>query len=354
MSAPMPAIRLHAVGDLRLESLDRPRPKAGEVLVRVAWCGVCGSDLPRMFVKGAHRHPLVCGHEFAGVVAEVGPQVESCRPGDRVAVFPLVWCGRCPACELGEYARCADYDYLGSRRDGGFAEYVTAPARNLIPVPATVPLAAAALVEPAAVALHALRRAGGVGPGQSVAVFGAGPIGLLAAQWARLYGAAVLLFDLDPRKLELARQLGLTSAYDPREAAPETVCRQATGGRGVHLAIEAVGAPVTLVQALSAARSGGRVVLLGNPSADATLPSALLSQILRGELSIYGTWNSVYRPAAEDDDWRTALEAMADGRLQTEPLITRREPLAAGIPLLRALSERREWAVKVLLGGGEN
>ncbi|MGQ9589361.1 MAG: alcohol dehydrogenase catalytic domain-containing protein, partial [Planctomycetota bacterium] len=131
----MDALVLHAVGDLRLERVARPAPRAGEALVRVAFCGVCGSDIPRIYEKGTYSFPLIPGHEFAGTVEAAGEGVGGFRPGDRVAVFPLVWCGHCAACERGRYAQCADYDYLGSRSDGAFAEYVVAPARNLVRVP---------------------------------------------------------------------------------------------------------------------------------------------------------------------------------------------------------------------------
>ncbi|MDW8322262.1 MAG: alcohol dehydrogenase catalytic domain-containing protein, partial [Armatimonadota bacterium] len=144
----MKALVLHAVGNLRYEEVPLPEPGAGEVLVRVAYCGVCGSDIPRIFSKGTYRYPLIPGHEFAGVVERCGEGVSAFAPGDRVAVFPLVWCGRCAACEKGRYVQCEQYDYLGSRRDGAFADYVVAPARNLLRVPEGVSLQDAAMTEP--------------------------------------------------------------------------------------------------------------------------------------------------------------------------------------------------------------
>ncbi len=141
-------------------------------------------------------------------MAGIGPDVAGFQIGDEVAVFPLLWCGRCAACEQGRYAQCDDYDYLGSRSDGAFAEYVVAPQQNLVPLPAGVSLAEAAMTEPAAVALHAIRRAGDV-VGETVVIFGAGPIGLMVGQWARIMGAAqVILFDIVPEKIEMAQDLG--------------------------------------------------------------------------------------------------------------------------------------------------
>ncbi len=157
----MQALVLHKVGDARYETVPRPTAGPGEVLVRVGFCGVCGSDIPRTFVKGTYHFPTICGHEFAGTVESCGAEVADYRPGDRVVVFPLLWCGRCTACERGNYVQCADYDYYGSRRDGAFAEYVAVPPRNLLRVPEGVSMEAASMTEPAAVALHALKRAGG-------------------------------------------------------------------------------------------------------------------------------------------------------------------------------------------------
>ena len=185
----MHALVLHAVGDLRYESVPRPQAGAGDALVRVRFCGVCGSDIPRCFTKGTYHFPTICGHEFAGVIESLGDEASGFAAGDRVAVFPLLWCGRCAACETGKYGQCEDYDYLGSRSDGGFAEYVVAPIKNLLRVPDNVSLEEASMTEPAAVALHSARRAK-VRLGDSVAIFGAGPIGLMTAQWAREMGAA--------------------------------------------------------------------------------------------------------------------------------------------------------------------
>jgi L-iditol 2-dehydrogenase len=346
----MKAAVLHAIGDLRVE--DRPRPVAGPgmVLLRVGSCGVCGSDLPRVFTKGTYHFPTICGHEFAGTVAELGAGVDDLAVGQAATVFPLIWCGKCAACEQGEYARCADYDYLGSRRDGGFAEFVAVPRRNLLPLPAGVAVELGAMVEPAAVALHALRRGGGCAPGETVAVFGAGPIGLMVAQWARAMGAArVAIFDLVPEALSLAKCLGFTDVYDVRQADSAKTLAALTGGRLAEVAVEAAGVPATLAAAIAAAGNGGRVILLGNPSADVTLPAPLLSLAMRRELRLCGTWNSSYSATGNHDDWHTVVAALVSGALNLEPLITHRLPLAeaaAGFAMMRG---RKEYFCKVLI-----
>lgn len=345
----MAAQVMHGLGDMRYQRIPRPQPAPGHVLVRVAFCGICGSDLPRTFVKGAYRFPIVIGHEFAGTVAELGPGVSGLAEGERVAVFPLLWCGVCPACEQGKYAQCLNYGYLGSRNDGALAEFVLAPARNLLPVPDGVSLAAAAMTEPAAVALHALRRAGPL-LGQTIAIFGAGPIGLMAAQWARLMGAGnVLIFDIVPQKLALARELGFDYAFHSRAVEAVRQVEEETSGQGAHVCIEAAGAPAATLQALAAARRGGRVVLLGNPSGDVTLPAGLISQFLRRELVLFGAWNSDFSAAGNDDDWRAVLAAMASGSLDLEPLITHRVPLAHAFEALKMMRDQTDFYAKVLI-----
>ena len=215
----MEAIVLHAVGDLRYEKVAVPAAGPGEVRVRIGFCGVCGSDIPRCFSKGTYSFPTICGHEFAGTVESCGEGVTQFRPGDRVAVFPLLWREDHAACEQGKYAQSDGYDYLGSRSDGAFSEYVVAPERNLIRVPDNVSLEEAAMTEPAAVALHAVRRAK-VRLGDTVAVFGLGPIGLMVAQWLKASGAGpIILFDIQPEKLEIARQLGIKGLSNWRELA---------------------------------------------------------------------------------------------------------------------------------------
>jgi len=346
----MNALVLHAVGDLRLERIPRPEPGPGEVLVRVGFCGVCGSDIPRVFVKGTYSFPTVCGHEFAGTVEVAADDVRDFVPGDRVVVFPLLWCGKCAACELGRYVQCADYDYYGSRRDGGFAEYVAVPTSNLVRVPSGVSMEAASMTEPAAVALHALKRAGGQFVGQTVAIFGAGPIGLITAQWARTMCAArVILFDLVPEKLAMANRLGFDSTWDARTVDPVEKIRELTGSHGAEVCIEGAGVPVTMTQAIAAARIDGRVVLLGNPSADVTLPASLISQAMRRELDILGVWNSVFSAAGNNDDWRAVLDAVASGRIDLDCLVTHRVPLERASDALVMIRDQREFLAKVLI-----
>ncbi|MEC9093324.1 MAG: galactitol-1-phosphate 5-dehydrogenase [Planctomycetota bacterium] len=345
----MEAIVLHGVSDLRYDKVPVPVVKPGKALVRIGFCGVCGSDIPRCFTKGTYQFPTICGHEFAGTIESVGEGETEFKVGDRVAVFPLIWNEDHPACEVGQYAQSDGYDYLGSRSDGAFSEYVLAPFRNLIRVPDNVSLEEAAMTEPAAVALHATRRAR-VRLGDTVAVFGLGPIGLMTAQWLKASGSSkIILFDVLDEKINVAKSLGFQEVFNSRKVDPVDKIRQLTEGHGVHVAIEGAGVPVTLLAALEATRRSGRVVLLGNPNADVTISASLISQCMRREIEILGTWNSGYSVYSDDDDWRTVLAAMSHGLLNLKPLITHQVPISQGISALEMMRDQSEFFNKVLI-----
>lgn len=320
---------------------DHPGPDS--VLVRIAACGICGSDLPRGFDSGgAYRYPLVLGHEFSGVVAEDGPGVKC---GDRVAVFPLIPKPGQKAYLTGDYAQTTNYDYFGSRRDGGMQELLRVPVGNLFKLPAPVNLLHAACTEPAAVALHGVRKFH-IQPGDVAAVIGAGPIGNLTAQWLRILGAErVLVVDLDSRKLELAASLGF-EVIDGRAGDPVEQIRDRTRGEGAMRVVEACGLPNTFLQAVQCAATFGEVVFMGNIHGEFRIGEKDFSTILRRELTIYGTWNSKVVPAGTDD-WSTVLQHM-DRDLQIGPLITDTPALEQGPEIFASIRERRSYHNKVI------
>ena len=343
----MKACVLHAVGDLRIEDVPRPMPKDDEVLLHVAACGVCGSDLPRIFVKGTYTFPTIPGHEFAGEVVEAGPGVDPAWVGQRAAVFPLIPCRRCSACEIGAYAQCEDYDYLGSRCDGAFAEFVAVPAWNLVPVPDGVPIEDAAMAEPAAVAVHALRRAH-VELGDTVLIFGAGPIGLMLGAWAEASGAGkVMLVDIDLEKLRFAQSLGFQHLLDGSQEDLSQWVRNKTG-HGADVVIEGSGSTAAFEQCMPAARPFGTVVLLGNPAGVMHLSQQAYWAVLRKELRVLGTWNSSYA-ALPRNEWRLALDAMASGKLDANPLITHHCSLDGLPELLATMRDRSVFFNKVMV-----
>ena len=306
-------------------------PECGEdeVLVAVKCCGICGSDLPRVYQKGTYHFPTVIGHEFAGQVVS-DPKGE--LTGQKVAIFPLLPCFTCEACKNEQYATCEDYDYYGSRRDGGMSEYLAVKRWNLLPVADCLSYAEAAMCEPVAVARHAISRLG-IRAGENLLISGAGPIGILAGQWAKVFGAKqVYYFDIDPRKLEVCREFGFAEYCEDVK---------------IHCVLEGTGHSAALAKCLEAVMGGGRVVLMGNPVGDITMTQHTYWHILRKELTVLGTWNSSYND--RQNDWKEALAAMASGQIQAKPLITHTFPLSQVKDAFEMMKERKEFFNKVML-----
>jgi L-iditol 2-dehydrogenase len=325
----MRAAVLHAPGDLRVERVPVPAIGPADALVRVAACGICGSDVPRVMTTGTYRFPTIPGHEIAGVVEEIGPKGGAAAPGlavgTPVAVVPLVSCGRCRFCEIGAFAQCTSYGFLGSRSDGGFAEYLVAPAANLVPLPAGVSAEQGALLEPMAVALHAVRNLG-VAWGEDVAVFGLGAIGNFIAQWARAFGARVIALDVAPRKLQIAREVGFEETIDAAGSDIAAVLRDRTGGDGPGVAFDAAGSPAAIDAAIRALATFGRLGLVGRPLDGAQIDGPAYERLLRGEITIRGTW-SFQATRFPHHPWRESAHAVAAGTVRTCPLVTHRIPL---------------------------
>ncbi|MGP3991967.1 galactitol-1-phosphate 5-dehydrogenase [Streptomyces sp. 3N207] len=346
----MKAAVLQSEGVLTLKDVPDPAP-VGEssVLVRVGGVGVCGSDVLRFGRGKAYHYPLVLGHEFSAVVEEA-PEGSRFAPGDRAAVFPLLPDQTDAMARIGEYAVSSGYDYYGSRRDGAMAEFLHVPDANLVPVARDVPLIHAAMVEPAAVALHAMLKFRL--PSHATAlVIGGGPIGALAAQWLRILGVdEVYVADVDERKRAVMADLGF-SVIDASAGDTVDQVRELTGGRGVDCAVEASGLPTTLVEAITAAATFGQVMLLGDLSGDLTLSRSLVSSVLRRELLLYGTWNSKITPAGRSE-WDMVVHHL--GRdLKVAPLISHTPSLEEAPRMFADMHERRTWYNKVVFAVAE-
>jgi L-iditol 2-dehydrogenase len=295
-------------GRIAVESRELAAPAGDEAIVRVAECGLCGSDLK--LYSGRHpklQPPLVLGHEFHGTV-EAGA-----RAGERVAVFPPVGCGQCHNCRRGEPHICAQMTFVGGERQGGLSDLVTVPADNLLPMHPDVPADRRVFVEPLAVGVHAARR-GSVGPDEEVLILGAGPIGLFTALALRHQGVErIVLADLAADRLALAERLGAGRTVDA--GAAEDFVRDAVRPEGVDVAFDCVGGQATATTALGLTRNGGRAVLVGIAPRELTLDGVVLQ---RGERAVVGV--QMYTR----DDFRTAMEMLAAGALPEGEALTRR------------------------------
>ena len=341
MTRTMTAAVMHEPGDIRVEQVPVPEITEGDVLLRVEACGVCGSDIPRMNFAGAYYTPIICGHEFSGTIVEVGDAVEGFAVGQLVTVPPLIPCYTCDSCLAGHFSLCEDYGYFGSRQEGAYAQYVAVNAANAFPMPEGVDPRAAAMMDPSAIALHAIYRTK-LGAGSRVAVTGAGPIGLFAIQWARLLGATeVLAVDLSPEKAAMAREAGATmTANNDAEALEQA-------GLGFDVVIESAGAAQTVALATQLTARHGEAVFIGIPHTPVELAKSTFSHFLRREASLHGSWNSFSAPFP-GREWVESARAFADGSLKWEFMITHELGLDALPETMRQLGERSIFSSKVL------
>jgi len=346
----MDALVLKAYRRLEMAEVPVPVPGPDEVLVAVQACAICGSDVHGYDGSTGRRvPPLIMGHEAAGIVAEVGARVSGLAPGDRVTFDSTVYCGRCPPCRRGRINLCDDRRVLGVscaeyRRDGAFAKYVAVPQRVVYRLPPGLSFEHAAMVEPLAIAFHAVGRAP-LRLGDTAVVVGAGVIGLLIVQALRLAGCGrVVAADIDPGRLELARRLGADETVHVAAGRAETPVRQAVGGDGADIAFDAVGRGDTLRTALGSLRKGGTLSAVGNLDADVPFP---LQQAVTRELTVAGS-------CASCGEYPACIDALAAGRVDVASLISAVAPLEEGPAWFERLYHREPGLIKVVLRPGES
>jgi L-iditol 2-dehydrogenase len=330
-----------------LEMQDRPTPQPGpdELVVHVAACGICGSDVHGFDGSSGRRiPPLVMGHEAAGVVAEVGANVRQFRAGDRVTFDSTIYCGDCRFCRHGDVNLCDRREVLGVscgdyRRDGAFAEYVLVPERIVYKLPDAMPFEEAAMLEAVSVALHAVA-VSDVRGGETALVIGAGMIGLLTLQAARAAGCSrVFIADVDATRLALAKQLGATETLHVSGADLVRRCQELTEGAGVDIVLEAVGRDETVSTAIDAVRKGGTVTLIGNVTPEVKLP---LQKVVSRQLRLQGT-------AASSGEYPQAIEMITSGAIQVKQLISAVAPLQDGPDWFKRLYAHEPGLMKVVL-----
>jgi (R,R)-butanediol dehydrogenase/meso-butanediol dehydrogenase/diacetyl reductase len=325
----MRAVVWHSRGDVRVEDVpEPPTPGPEEVKVAVEWCGICGTDVeewrrgPRFVpVEAPHpvtgrKAPLILGHEVSGRVVELGPGVAGLREGDLVALDALIYCGECWWCRRHQVTLCPQLAAIGLQADGGLAEAVTVPAQMCIQVPAGVRADAAALAEPVAVAVRALRR-GRLALNESLVVLGAGMIGIATLVVGRSMGAApIVVAEPIASRRELARRLGADLAIDPRDPDFLETVWNVTGGRGADVTVDAAGSHDSGPAAIAAARPGGRAVVVGLASEPARVD---LFAFASGEKELIGSLSHVW-----DEDFAAAVRLLADGILTADQVVGRR------------------------------
>ncbi len=327
---------------LELVEVPIPRPGKGEILLKVKAAGICSSDLHYQDGRSqVTKLPITLGHEVAGEVVECGEEVSGLTPGDRVCIFYLVTCGSCMACCTGNDNYCSEAKMLGKNIDGGFAEYLVIPARNAFAFPESIPFAQAALLTDAvATPFHAFNRAG-IKTGDSVLIIGIGGLGIHAVQIAKIMGAGkVIAMDLSQEKLELALKVGATAALNPQKDHVEKRIKELTGN-GVDLAIELIGLPVTIRQAIDCTGLGGRTVIVGICPEEISLNPYY--DLLLNERTILGSADQ------SRIDFPTIIELAAQGRLDLSHSVTHQLPLDQVNRGLEMLKSKEENLVRLVV-----
>jgi L-iditol 2-dehydrogenase len=345
----MKALLLSAYKQLEVAELPRPVPGTDEVAIRVAACGICGSDVHGYDgTSGRRIPPIVMGHEAAGTIGEVGADVTSFKPGDRVTFDSTVYCGACDYCRAGQVNLCDFRQVVGVscgdyRRAGAFAEYVVVPQRILYRLPDALSFPEAAMLEAVSVALHAVRLSELKG-GETALVIGAGMIGLLTLQAAHAGGAArVIVADIDATRLKMAKEMGADEVLHLSGAELIAEIMRLTAGKGVDVALEAVGRNETVTAAIDSVHKGGTVTLIGNISPEVTLP---LQIVVTRQIRLQGT-------AASAGEYPQAIEMMTSGKIRVQPLISAVAPLADGPQWFERLYAREPNLMKVVLEPSE-
>lgn len=366
----MKALVLKEIGNLNIENIKKPLVKENEVLVKVVNCGICGSDIVRAYKDGAHNMPLIIGHEFAGIVDDVGINVDKSWKNKRVGVFPLIPCMECECCKIRKYEMCENYSYLGSRQNGGFAEYVAVPEWNIIELPEKVTLEQAAMLEPMAVAVHAIRqvlRTKGCDLkngkiisfegkkneellDKEVVVMGLGTIGLLVTMFLMDLGFHNV-YTIGNKDIQKAfiKKIGI----DERNYCDSKTCDvnkwiiENTKGNGADLFFECVGRMESLNTGINVAAPEGIVCILGNPVENMEINRDIYWKILRNQLTLVGTWNSSFTHS-KDDDWNYAISILQQEKFQPQILITHRYSLDNIVKGYEIMRDKSEEYVKIM------
>ncbi len=323
-----------------LRDVQTPKPGPDEATVQVNTVGVCGSDVHGYKgTTGRRKPPIIMGHEFSGIVTQVGPEVKNYRPGDRVVAMPLLTCGYCDNCRSGQPNQCQNRSGLGINMNGAYADFVNVPEKMLVHIPDSMTWEQGALVEPLGVAMHAVNLAP-IRLMDTVVVIGAGTIGLCTILFARLKGAGrIIVTEALPHRLEFARRLGADVVINVTQGDPVSAVQAETDGKGAPVVIEAVGITPTVKQSLQMTKNGGHVVWIGNSDPEVTIN---MQQIVTRELTVHGAYGF-------NEEYALALQAIASGRVDPTVLVEKRAPLAEGTQIIDDLAKGKTDYIKVML-----
>lgn len=317
----MKAVIVNEGGSLSIEDIDIPKiTSPDQILVKVAYCGLCGSDIPRIFHHGAHFYPITLGHEFSGTVIEIGDDVTEFDIGDLISCVPLLPCFKCDECQKHYYSLCKNYTFVGSRITGGFAEYIVLNKKNAFKLPKQVSALEGAFFEPMTVGMHALLLVGGC-QNKHVVIVGGGTIGLLAMLCAKAMGASsITVLDISDERLNLAKRLGADATYNSKNLSSDEIYQALSYNRFDQIVLETAGSPITVRLAIEIAGPRSKVGLVGTLHNDFTLSEKTFGLILRKELQILGSWMN-YSAPWPGEEWLLVSQFFVEGKINLNELI---------------------------------
>jgi len=346
----MKAWILQSNGQIEYNDTEIPEINENEVLVEVKAAGICGSDIPRIYNNGAYFYPLITGHEFSGKVVKVGLTENELWYGKRVGVFPLIPCKKCEPCKQKAYEMCRKYGYLGSRQNGGFAEFVAVPTENLIELPDNVSYEVAAMLEPMAVAVHSIRQID-LKVNDKIVICGLGTIGIFVLMFLTEMGMKniYVIGNKDfQKKTVLAMGITEDNYCDSKKIDVNKWLSEKSEGLGFDVFFECVGKNETVSEAVDNTAPGGKIVLVGNPHSGMEFDKKTYWKILRNQLTLHGTWNSSFIHDA-DDDWHYVLDKISQKKIYPENLITHKLDMNDFEKGLHIMRDKSEDFIKVMM-----
>jgi L-iditol 2-dehydrogenase len=346
----MKAVVLEDKGVISYKEVPTPEAIPGCLRIKVKAVSICGSDIKR-YVDGHRQYNIILGHESSGIIDQVGLGVSESYLGKHAAIIPLIPCFECEECQRGFFSACHKYSFIGSRQDGCYAEYVIVPEKNVLIVPEQLSLEYVATIEPSSVARHMLAL-GNFQRGETAVVMGAGSIGLMLVQWLRILGAKrIIVADVLDENLKIASKLGANVTINPKNVDLVKEL-QLLVGDGSDLTFEATGVPQVLEQTLSITRPRGRIILAGNQPLDKCLPLTFIETLMRREISLKGCFMS-YSAPFPGLEWTETIEAMLNGNLDIDAIISHRLPLSEAPEVFRKIGAHQLAHQKIILNPEE-